>query len=247
MFTSDTGALAPMIRKLASRSALGAAEIEALGRLPCRLATGNRGSYLIREGDRTDTCVVLLSGFAYRSRISGYGGRQITAVQLRGDLIGLHGDLLDAADHSVQALTRIDMAHIPQQSMLDIATQYPAIARALWRDVLVDGSVSREWLLSVGQRDARQRIAHLFCEMVVRQEAAGIGAGPRYDWPMTQEQLGEATGMTAVHVNRTVQSLRADGLIDTARHSLTIIDWPGLQAAGDFKQAYLHQPARQHA
>ncbi len=141
----------------------------------------------------------------------------------------------------MQALTRIEVAYVSHQAILDVAESFPTVARALWRDTLVDGSVFREWILNVGQRDARQRIAHLFCELALRQEKAGLCEGPHYEWPMTQEQIGDATGLTSVHVNRTLQGMRSDGLISGNRQSVTITDWPRLQAAGDFNRAYLHQ------
>ena len=108
----------------------------------------------------------------------------------------------------------------------------------------MDGSVFREWILNVGQRDARQRIAHLLCELALRQEEAGLCEGPDYEWPMTQEQIGDATGLTSVHVNRTVQRMRIDGLISTSKQHVTITDWPSLQKAGDFSRGYLHQAAK---
>jgi len=236
----DTHMLAPMVRKLARRSSLGAAEVDALLALPCRLLHWDRGSYLMREGDPSAQCMTLVSGFAYCSKATGTGARQILSIHLRGDLLGAQQRLLDVADHSVQALTRVVTAHIPPQALLEVAAAHPAITRALWRELMVDGSVAREWLLNVGRRNARQRIAHLLCELALRQEAADLCAGPDYQWPMTQEQIGDATGITSVHVNRTVQGLRRDGIIRVTGQQVTIDDWPQLQAAGDFSSVYLH-------
>lgn len=243
MPTPDPNVLAPMVHKLTKRSRLGSAETQALLGLPYRLATSDAHSYLVREGDKSGVCVLLLSGFVYRSKIAGSGTRQILSIHLRGDLVDLQNSLLDTADHNVQALTRADVAYIPQQAILNVAEAFPAVARALWRDTLVDASVFREWILNVGQRDARQRISHLLCEITLRQEEAGLCEGPTYEWPMTQEQIGDATGLTSVHVNRTLQAMRKDGLISTGSHAVTIKDWRALQAAGDFNRAYLHQDA----
>ena len=237
----SSAVLAPMVDKLMQRSRLQPSEAKALLALPYRAGSVDPGAYFVREGDKADSCVVLLSGFAYRSKIAGSGARQILSIHLKGDLIDLQNSLLSEADHSVQALTRAEAAYISHEAILGVAEAYPAIARALWRDTLIDGSVFREWILNVGQRDARQRISHLLCELAVRQEAAGICEGPNYAWPMTQEQIGDATGLTSVHVNRTLQGLRGDGLICTNRQMVTIMDWPGLQTAGDFSRAYLHQ------
>jgi CRP-like cAMP-binding protein len=241
MPASTRHALAPMIDKLTRQSALGSAEVRALFDLPHRISISEAGHYIVREGDNSGSCTVICSGFAYRSKIAGSGARQILSVHLRGDLVDLQNSLLGEADHNVQALARVEVAHIAQRALLDVAEAYPAIARALWRDTLVEGSIFREWILNVGQRDARQRISHLLCELVLRQEEAKVCEGPCYQWPFTQEQVGDATGLTSVHVNRTIQCLRKDGLIETNGRSVTIVDWPRLQRAGDFSRAYLHQ------
>jgi CRP-like cAMP-binding protein len=241
MPNSDVSALAPVVGKLTRRSLLGPVEIDALLALPHRVMDQYAASYIVREGDQAVDCVALLSGFAHRSKTAGDGGRQILSIHLRGDLLDLQNGLLDRADHSVQALSAVRVAYIPHRAILDLAAAYPAIARALWRDTLVDGSIFREWIVNVGKRNARQRISHLLCELAVRQEAAGLCKPPRYGWPMTQEQIGDATGLTSVHVNRTLQGMRSDGLLSTDSRSVTITDWSRLQAEGDFNRAYLHE------
>lgn len=238
--------LAVIVRKLGQRTQLDQAETDVLIALPYRAASINTGDHLIREGDRADGCIALLSGFAYLSKIAGDGSRQILGIHLQGDLIGLQAALLHRADHSIQAMTPARVAYIPHQAIIAAAHAHPAIATALWRESFVDTSVASEWLLNVGQRDARRRIAHLLCEIALRQEATGACQPPDYVWPLTQEQVGDATGLTSVHVNRTLQALRADSLIQLSRQRLTITDWPRLRAAGDFSPAYLHLPALPH-
>ena len=238
----DSDVLAPMVRTLQNRSQLAQSDVEALLGLPHRIGVIDHHRYIVREGDKASHCTLLLSGFAYRSKMAGNGARQILSFHLRGDVVDLHNTLLEKADHSVQTLTRVEVAYIPSAAILALVDAHPAIARALWRETLVDGSIFREWVLNVGRRDARQRIAHLLCEIVLRQKQAGLCEGPRYHLPMTQEQIGDATGLTSVHVNRTLQGMRKEGLISTTNRSVTIEDWRKLQAAGDFSSAYLHQP-----
>ena len=105
---------------------------------------------------------------------------------------------------------------------------------------MVDASIHREWVANVGRRDAPTRIAHLLCEFALKLEAIGLDQLD-YELPMTQDQLADATGLTAVHVNRVLQSLERDGLIErvTAK-SVLIGDWKRLAAAGDFQPEYLH-------
>ncbi|RYD21727.1 MAG: Crp/Fnr family transcriptional regulator [Spirochaetia bacterium] len=216
--------------------------LAALDQDHAQIANKERGTYLVREGDEVDACIVLLSGFIYRSKFAASGARQILSIHVRGDLVDLQNSILKIADHNVQTLTRVEVAYISRSAMLEVAVTHPGIALALWRDTLIDGSVFREWILNVGHRSARQRICHLLCEIVVRQEAAGLTKGPEYQWPMTQDEIGDATGLTNVHVNRTIKRLKADGLFTTNMRSVTILDWLQLQDAGDFTSAYLHQP-----
>jgi CRP-like cAMP-binding protein len=231
-----------MVHKLARQSPLDANDRQALLDLPHQVAIVERGSYLVREGDASQSCILLLSGFVYRSKVAGSGARQILSIHLQGDLVDLHNSVLASSDHSVQALTQAKVAHIPHAAILGLARTHPAIGRALWQDTAIDGSIFREWLLNVGRRDARQRVSHLLCELAVRQEAAGLCRGPEYEWPMTQEQIGDASGLTTVHVNRTLQALRSEGLISTSKRTVSILNWAALQAAGDFSRGYLHQP-----
>jgi CRP-like cAMP-binding protein len=235
------GSLAPMAAKLSRHSPLSDEERGALLALPHRLARLPRRKIIVREGDITTHCCVLLKGFASRHKVAGSGAMQMLSVHVRGDLIDLQNSIVKIADHGVETLTDVDVAFIPHNALVEVADQFPAVGRALLKEVVIDGSITREWLLNVGHRNSRQRVAHLLCELAIRQEAAGICEGPRYICPISQEQLGQATGITSVHVNRTVQALRAEGLIAMTTRDLTILDWHGLQAAGDFNRAYLHE------
>jgi CRP-like cAMP-binding protein len=110
----------------------------------------------------------------------------------------------------------------------------------MWYATLVDGSIFREWIVNVGRRDARTRIAHLLCEFVLRLELADLGGPAGYELPMTQEQLADATGLTSVHVNRMLRDLTRDGLIGRTHRNVTIADWRKLSDEADFDPAYLH-------
>ena len=236
----QTSPLSPMVTKLARRHPLGPTEVDALLALSHRVVQLERGSFLAREGDRATHCRVLLSGFVYRHRCTGDGARQIVSIHLKGDLVDLTNVMLDVADDNIQALTNVSVAIVPAEEILALALTLPDIAKAMWADTMVDASILREWLLNIGQHDARQRIAHLICELALRQKAAGICDRSEYYWPLTQEQLGETTGLTSVHVNRTLQKLRADGLLRTSARQLIVSDWDGRKAAGDFTAGYLH-------
>lgn len=153
----------------------------------------------------------------------------------------LQNSFLGVADHSVQVLTESTAAYIPADALKKLAFARPQVGLALWLDSLVDGSIFREWIANVGRRDAHTRIAHLLCEFSLRLKVAGMGAADEYEMPMTQEQIGDCTGLTPVHVNRTLKTLVSEKLIErrTAR-TVTIGDWKKLAGAGDFDSTYLH-------
>lgn len=237
--------LAPALRKLEKRVPLSAEDRAAFQSLPLTIKELNAGSYIVRERDQIKNCCILLSGFAFRSKIVGNGGRQILSIHIPGDFVDIQHAMLGTADHNVQLLTTGEIAFVSAAAVKELAFKHPTIGQALWLETLVDGSIFREWIANVGRRDARTRIAHLLCEFAVRLHAAGLTEGHRYELPMTQEQLGDATGLTAVHVNRTMQGLRTDGLISSDKRAITIENWKALTAVGDFDTAYLHPEVAQ--
>jgi CRP-like cAMP-binding protein len=246
MPTGDPVLLLPIVRKLERSGLLHESDRQAILSLAHRTALLPAGAHIVREGDRVEQCCAMLSGFAGRHKLTGQGSKQIVSLHLRGDLVDLHNLLFGVADHSVQALTACEVAFIAKDAMLDLIEERPRVARAMWLDTLVDGSVFREWILNVGGRDGRTRMAHLLCEIAVRLETEGLGSTQKFELPLTQEQLADATGLTAVHVNRVLQALTLEGLISRTRRSITISDWARLARAGDFSPAYLH-PHMQNA
>jgi len=236
-----TSALEPLVRKLAYWHKLDAADRAAVLALPHTVKSLEQHHYIIRERDRASHACLMLSGFAIRHKIVAGGHRQIVAIHMKGEVVDLQNILLGIADHSVQMLTRGEVALIPREEVNRLAFERPAIGRAMWLDTLVDASIFREWIANVGRRDARTRIAHVLCEFALRLKVAGLGEQSGYQLPMTQEQLGDATGLTSVHVNRTLKLLEADGLIERlSPRSIMIGDWKKLAEVGDFDSAYLH-------
>ncbi len=230
-----------LLRRLESRHAFDDEDRRAFLALPHSVKSMEPHSYIVREFDRAEYSCVLLDGFAMRHKITAGGQRQILSIHMKGDFVDLQNSLLRTADHSVQMLTAGQIAMIPRQEIEAIAFERPNVGRAMWIDSLVDGSIFREWIANVGRRDARTRVAHLLCEFSLRLKVAGLGEQTNYDLPATQEQLADATGLTSVHINRTLKQLQQEGLIvrSTAR-SIEIGDWKKLAAVGDFNSAYLH-------
>jgi CRP-like cAMP-binding protein len=233
--------LEPMARKLEYWQPFSESDRAALLALPHSVRSFEPHHYIVRERERATSTCVLLSGFAMRHKIVGGGQRQIVALHMKGELVDLQNSLLGVADHSVQMLTPGSVALIPREEINRIAFERPAIGRAMWLDTLVDASIFREWIANVGRRPAPSRVAHLLCEFALRLKVAGIGEQTGYVLPMTQEQLADATGLTAVHINRTLKALEAQGLIERQTpRAIAIGDWSKLAAVGDFDSNYLH-------
>lgn len=232
--------LAPTLHKLLRWTVLSPDDQAAVLDLPFRQRSLRRGDHVVREGDTPTHASVLLSGFAYRHKLVGAGDRQIVAVQVAGDIVDLQNALLRMADHSVQTMTDAQVADIPREAVRRLAMERPAVCEAMWYDTLVDASVHREWIASRGRRSALAALSHFLCELGVRLQMAGQGTLTRYPLPMTQEDLGDALGLTSVHVNRTLKTLSARGIMQKRGPSVFIHDWKRLADEGGFSPHYLH-------
>jgi CRP-like cAMP-binding protein len=229
-----------MAATLGQRSELDEADRAAIIALPYTLRTLEPASYLVREGDPPTHCGVLLSGFAYRQKLTGDGSRQIIAIHIPGESLDLQNIFLDEADHNVQMLTRGDVAFVPRSALQELVRSRPRVAHAVLVTTLVDASIFREWVLNVGRRNSRARLAHVLCEFAIRLEAAGLADELGYELPMTQEQLADALGLTPVHVNRTLKALEVEGLLKRSKRNIAFPDWETMRNVGDFNQRYLH-------
>lgn len=229
-----------LIRKLEVHHSLSDEDREAVRALPYKLRTLDPATYIVREGDAPRICSVLISGFAFRQKLTGDGTRQIIALHIPGEALDFQNLYLGISDHNVQMLTRGSVADVPMSAFREIADLRRNVGRAILITTLVDASIFREWVLNVGRRDARTRIAHVLCEFAVRLEAYGLDKDHGYELPMTQEQLADVTGLTPVHVNRVLKSLDADGLIVRNRRNISFPDWRRLREEADFNERYLH-------
>lgn len=233
--------LGPLKDRWSKSGALSPDDEAAILSLPVTRKSFGKDSYIVREGQQSVDCSLLVRGIAFRQKIIRDGRRQIISFHIPTEFVDLQNGLLAVADHNVQSLDRTEVALIPRGALVGLADRHPRIRKAMWIETLIDASIFREWVVNVGRRDSRARIAHLLCELVARMRALGDHDGDRYDFPLTQEQIADATGLTPVHTNRTLQSLRKDGLIQLSDRTLTILDWNKLCEVGDFDELYLHQ------
>jgi CRP-like cAMP-binding protein len=233
-------AITPLIRKLESIFTLDESEKAALLNLPLQVATLRADQDIVRERDRPSRSCALLEGFACTFKITPEGKRQITAFHIAGDIPDLQSLHLEVLDSSVGTLTPCTVGFIQHESLHQLCDQHPRIARALWRETLIDAAIFREWTVNVGRREAYHRIAHILCELVVRMEAVGLAQDHTCEIPITQGEFADATGLSNVHVNRVFQELRGDGLIVFKGSTLQVPDWDKLKVAGEFDPTYLH-------
>lgn len=218
------------------------AERAALLDLPHRVGLVQRRRLILQEGERSDDFHILLSGMAYHQKVTRAGAKQILSIRLRGDILNLFDYLEDRSSHDIVAVTRVGVAAIPKSALKAVASRHCVLSDALERDMRADAASWREWLVILGRRNARQRAAHLLCELALRQRASGVWDWRRFDAFLTVEDVANSIGVTPVHVSRTMKSMRQEGLITGHGRSLQILDWPGLQEAGDFNGDYLHLP-----
>lgn len=200
------------------------------------------GAYedVIREGGKPDYVHVILEGFACRYKILPTGGRQIMAFLVPGDMCDLHVTILGDMDHSIGTLCPCKIAFLSQAVIDKLVAERPVVNRALWWATLVDEGTLREWLVSMGRRPADKQMAHLFCELLVRLESVGLVKDNSFEFPATQADLGDTLGLSAVHVNRVLQQLRAEGLVALTGKVLRVLDAERLRELADFDANYLH-------
>jgi CRP-like cAMP-binding protein len=231
----------PLVRRLrhyTELSAAGEMSIVRLARTSARAV--ERNADLVVEGEHARHAHVILEGWAARYKTLRDGRQQISALFIAGDLFGLHSGLIRELDHSVRAITPVQVARISQDDVNRLMDRHPRMAKGLLWQQLVLNAVERTWLVNLGQRTAYERVAHLFCEMQLRLSLAGLAAEACCEFPLTQIELAQATGISAVHVNRVLQRLRAGRLIELDANRLKIRDLDRLRKAAMFDPSYLH-------
>jgi CRP-like cAMP-binding protein len=195
---------------------------------------------IAREGDRPKDVHLILSGWACRYKQLEDGRRQVVSFFLPGDLCDLNIFILREMDHSIGTITSVSIADLSRDFFDEMSAGYPRIVTAFWWESLVNAAVQREWTMNLGQRTALERMAHLLCEIFFRLRIAGLTREDSCDFPLTQADLADATGLSKVHVNRTLQELRSTGLIVLKGKLLVVPSLERLMNAGLFNANYLH-------
>lgn len=192
------------------------------------------------EGAPARALPLIIDGWACRYQALENGKRQIIGLYIPGDLCEPFGAMPQFTDFPIAAITAVSVMSIHPDALRDTAQASPAINTALWWDLLVASAVEREHIVSLGRRSASERLGHLFCELQLRLAMVGLADETGYELPISQADLGDLLGLTAVHVNRSLQDLRREGLITLKNHRLTIQDLETLRALSLFDATYLH-------
>lgn len=238
MSLSHQVSLQLFLDRLMERSVLSDEEQQAVRALPGHMIELNARQHFVHVHEESSYSCLIVAGLVARVGYTGTGARQITAFHIPGDMADLHSAVRPIGIGGLQAVSRTTVLRVPHRAIRELAAHYPAISEAPWRDCMLDAAILMQWVVNVGRRDARTRLAHLLCEMAVRY-GADRQVLRTYRFPITQEQLADATALTSVHVNRSLKTLRADRLVEIRSGTVEIGDWDGLATVGEFDAAYL--------
>jgi CRP-like cAMP-binding protein len=233
--------LAALVRRLQTSSGISEEDLREVHELPITVREYPAERAVVRDGERATECGRIAEGFCVRSKTISDGRRQILSIHIPGEIPDLMSLFLHVMDHDLSTLTPCTLGFIKHETLQKLHRRRPNVAEMFWRDTLIDSAMFREWIVNVGQRPAPARLAHVMVELRERLKVIGRADGNRFDMPLTQEQIGEALGITAVHANRVIKQLRQDGIVDLHRGRVTVLDEGKFQELADFDNRYLHQ------
>jgi len=229
-----------LIRRLRAGGSLTDAGAVALADLPVQVMHVSADTPIVSEGEQPGKCCLLIEGFAYRSKVADSGKRQILSFHIAGDVPDLQSLFLERMDHDLTTFSRATLGFIQHSALIPLMADNAAIARALWRETLIDAAIFREWIVNVGARPGPARMAHLLLEMHERMTVVGLASGETFDFPITQNELADAVGLTPVHVNRILQALRANGVLELQGKRVSLINHAKVVAVAGFNADYLY-------
>jgi CRP-like cAMP-binding protein len=229
-----------LIRKLELVGRLSDDDRAALRQLPLNIKSYGPDREVVGDGEVPSHSCLLIQGLMHRYKVLPDGARQVLAYHIPGEIPDLMSVFIKVMDHSLGTVSACELAFIPHAALIHLMRDRPDVTAALWRETLVDSAIFREWIVNVGARPARPRIAHLFCELFERLTQVGLAEEHGFTLGLTQAEIGDATGLSAVHVNRSMQELRADGLIASEGKFLRILDWKRLQKTASYERRFLH-------
>ena len=228
-----------LVKKLEAYTRLTEQETAVLEKASSRSQLVEARCDVIREGDAPINLNLVTSGLACRYKLLDDGRRQIVAFLSPGDFCDLKVFILARMDHSIAAISPVQMVSLSREQILDLMT-FPGITRGLYLATLVDEATLREWVTNLGQRSAEHRLAHFICELFVRMKTVDLTDGLTFDLPVTQAELGDTLGLSTVHVKRSLQSLKAADLVAFKGKKITVTDLIRLKKISGFRENYHH-------
>jgi CRP-like cAMP-binding protein len=231
----------PLIRRLRSISALDQEDANCLRAIPISLRNLRAQQTVLAEGESASQSCIIVSGYCARTKSTAQGRRQIVSIHIPGEMPDLQTLFLVKLDHELCTLTDVSLAFVNHSDIRRLCKDRLTIRDVLWRDTLIEASLLREALLNLGQRPAPSRLAHLLYEVRERLKVLGLNDPSTFEMPLTQEQLGDALGISWVHTSRVVSMLRKEGVIDFSRGRVHVIDEKRFAALAEFDKLYLHQ------
>jgi CRP-like cAMP-binding protein len=231
--------MASFLEKLEARSSFDAEERQAILQLPFHPRQVQTNRDFVTRGERVSHSCFVLEGMVGTFGQNRNGHRQITSVFMNGDMIDLQTVVVPEAMSNLQAITTTTILQVPHSDLRRVGHRYPNIAEAFWRECVLDAAIINEWVVNVGRRDARTRMAHLLCEVACRSGHARPENAFSFPFPATQAQLGDMLGLTPVHVNRTLKVLRSEQVVNIFARWVEILDWDRLADIGEFDATYL--------
>ncbi len=235
------------IRNFSGGLSLTAPEQAAIARLPVSQISLRADQDIVRRGDRPSRCVTLVSGFASTSKMVSKGKRQVAALHVAGDMPDLMSMHLERMDCDIRTTTACEIEFVDHEDLRALCENHPRLAFAFWRVTLFDAAIMREWVVNLARRAALAKLAHFFCEMMVRMNSVGLADNGECALPLTQENLSDVTGLSAVHINRTLRVLRSSGFMTFNDGRLVVLEWKQLANLAEFDDAYLHRGNREGA
>lgn len=231
---------APFLARLRLRADLAGAQLDPLGSLPISQISLTPERQLVAEGDRPRHLHILEQGWAAKVKILPDGRRHFATLLLPGDICDLDGLHLRKYDYGVVALTRCTVSRLDRHAVLALCDENRLVAQLLTWLAFVENALLNQATLSLARRSARDRLAHLLCELMLRLARIGFARADGYDLPLSQEKIADALGLTSVHINRTFRQLRTERLASLSRQRLSLLDWDGLRRSAGFTADYLH-------
>ena len=230
-----------LVRRLRTTSGLTDDELRVVRELPILVRTCPPEQHIVRDGDRPSECCLIVTGFAMRTKTTSTGQRQILSLHVPGDIPDLQSLHLHVMDHDLVTLTECTLGFIGHTPLRKLHRERPDIANLFWRDTLIDAAMFREWIVNIGQRPAPSRLAHILAELRQRLRIIGLTDNRSFDMPLTQEQIGDALGITSIHANRVIKQLRTEGIVEIHRGRVTILDERKFEELADFDNRYMHR------